>query len=281
MRANVVAFFSLLSSLASALDPPNYPGLRTLWAENFAGGAGSRPNTGRWNIITNVRTNNEVQDYTESSQNLQLSGGGTLQIVPRNNGGRWTSGRIETKATFTPEKGKVTVFEGVLRFGDNPTDRKQGIWPAFWMLGDSIHHGTPWPNCGELDIMETINGVPATYGTVHCGSFPGGPCNEPVGRAQSTGISPTGWHTYTVRINRQAGNWRDEFIQWERDGEVYHTLTGAAINDEGVWGTLAHSPLFILLNVAVGGDWPGMPNGATADGYGSMMEVEYVAVYST
>src|ERR1041384_3455859 len=107
----------------------------------------------RWPLLLTwpprVKTNNEVQDYTTSTRNLQLSGGGTLQVVPWNNGGRWTSGRIESKATFVPPKGKGTMFQGVIRFGDHPTERKQGIWPAFWMLGDSIHYGTPWPNCGE------------------------------------------------------------------------------------------------------------------------------------
>lgn len=278
MRVNVVALASLFS-LASAGSPPNYPGFRTLWSETFSGSAGQLPNTNNWNLITGVKTNNEIQDYTTSSRNMQLSGGGTLQIVPWNSGGRWTSGRIESKVTFVPPKDRVTMFEGVIRFGDHPTDRKQGIWPAFWMLGDSIHYGTPWPNCGELDIIETINGVPTGYGTVHCGSFPGGPCNEPVGRAATAAITPSGWHRYTIKIDRRAGNWRDEVIQWERDGQAYHTLRGSDINDEGVWGTLAHSPMFLILNVAVGGDWPGMPNGATADGYGSMMEVEYVAVY--
>lgn len=203
------------------------------------------------------RVNNELQTYTASNGNLQLSGGGTVQIIPRKSGGTWTSGRIESKASFTPQANKLTIFEGVIRLGDGPSSEKQGMWPAFWLLGESIHHGTPWPACGELDIMETINGQFTNYGTVHCGNFPGGACNEPVGRAKTVGVDVNDWHTYRLKVDRRVpgGNWQDETIQWEVDGQVYHTLRGSEIGEEGVWATLARSPMFMILNVAVGGDW--------------------------
>jgi len=232
-------------------------------------------------IATNINSNNEAQKYTTSNQNLQLSGGDTMQFVPRkSSSGQWTSGRIESRQAFTPARGRVTMMEARIRFGDNPQQNKQGIWPAFWMLGDSLRHGTGWPACGEIDIMERVNGLDTGYGTVHCGQFPGGACNEPTGRGGAVHIPDNNWHTWTVRIDRTAasGNWRDELIQWLYDGQVYNTLRGADIGVEGVWGTLAHSPVYLLLNLAVGGDWPGQPNGATLDGYGSMMEVDYVAV---
>ncbi|KAL2017917.1 hypothetical protein VTK56DRAFT_1509 [Thermocarpiscus australiensis] len=284
MRADTVAFLSLFSGLVSASPAPTYLGYNIIWSDGFEGSAGQSPKGDVWNIITNVKTNNEVQDYTASNQNLQISGGGTVQLVPRRSpSGQWTSARIESKSAFAPQPGKVTMFEAALRFGDAPAAAKQGIWPAFWLLGDSVHHGTPWPRCGELDIMETVNGLPAAYGTAHCGSFPGGPCNEPVGRGGVVALPDTGFHTWTLQIDRSAGggDWRGEVIRWLYDGRVYHSLSGADIGDEGVWGTLAHSPMFMILNVAVGGDWPGAPNGATVDGYESMMEVEYVAVYTT
>lgn len=202
-----------------------------------------------------LRVNNEVQDYTTSNQNLQISGGGTVQLVPVKSGNKWTSGRIESQQAFTPQPGKVTMVEGVIRFGDNPIDRKQGIWPAFWLLGESIRHGTPWPICGELDIMETINGAPTAYGTVHCGPPQGGPCNEPVGRPSTVPLADNGWHRWAIKFDRTSSDWRSESIQWLVDGNVYNTLRGADINDQGIWGTLAHSPMFIILNVAVGGNW--------------------------
>jgi beta-glucanase (GH16 family) len=222
--------------------------------------------------------------------------------VPRKSStGQWTSGRIESKATFTPQPGKVLQVEASIRLGENGQDRKQGVWPAFWMLGDSIHHGTPWPQCGELDIFEQVNGVMTAYGTAHCGGFPGGACNEPTGKPGTVGIPDDGFHTWRVRIDRSGGgDWTREVIEWSVDGNVYHTLRGGDLGDQAIWGTLAHSPLFIILNLAIGGDWyvfvrylaraekepanttprPGAPNGATLDGYGSMMDVGYVAVYS-
>ncbi|KAH6842242.1 concanavalin A-like lectin/glucanase domain-containing protein [Chaetomium sp. MPI-CAGE-AT-0009] len=284
MRSTLL-LLSLLSSLVSATPAPVYPGFKTVWSDGFEGSAGATPNRDRWNIITDVRTNGEIQTYSTSNRNLQISGGGTVQLVPlKSKSGKWTSARIETKASFTPNRGKVTMFEAAIRFGDNPAALRQGLWPAFWMLGDSIHHGTEWPLCGELDIMETVNGLPAAHGTTHCGAGEkGGPCNEPIGRGASVALNDNGWHTWTLQVDRTnaEGGWKGEVIRWLVDGNVFHQVSGADIADEGIWATLAHSPMFMILNVAVGGSWPGDPNAATADSWGSMMEVEYVAVYST
>ncbi|KAK3366542.1 glycoside hydrolase family 16 protein [Podospora didyma] len=284
MRTNaVLGLVPFVSALVSGLAPPNYPGFWTLWSDSFDGSAGQLPNAGQWSLVTNIHVNNEMQEYTTSNQNVQISGGGTIQFVPRKTNGKWTSGRIESKQAFTPEAGKVTMVESVIRFSDNSRDRKQGIWPAFWMLGEAVRHGTPWPLCGEIDIMENVNGLPTGYGTVHCGySDKGGPCNEPQGRAGTTGLPDSGWHRWTIKIDRtRSYNWRDEVIFWYLDGQQYYALSGGDLGDEHIWTTIARSPMFIILNLAVGGNWPGAPNGATADSWGSMMEVEYVAVYST
>lgn len=206
-------------------------------------------------LILRLKVNNEVQDYRRSAQNVQISGGGTVQLVPRKSGDRWTSGRIESKFAPCPQPGKVMVVESVIRFGDHSRDKKQGIWPAFWMLGEAVRHGTGWPMCGELDIMETVNGDPTAFGTVHCGTPNGGPCNEPIGRAATTGLGDNGWHTWSIKIDLTNGDWRSQQIQWLKDGYVYSTLRGADINDQGIWGTLAHSPMIIILNLAVGGNW--------------------------
>jgi beta-glucanase (GH16 family) len=179
--------------------------------------------------------------------------------VPVRQNGEWTSARIESKQAFTPAPGKLTQFEATLRFGDHGTAQKQGIWPAFWLLGDAIHHGTPWPLCGELDIMETVNGLPTAYGTTHCGApdAAGGPCNEPLGRGSPVELPDYGWHTWTLQVDRtnREGGWRGEVVRWMVDGRVFQELSGGDIAEEGVWATLAHSPMFMILNVAVGGDW--------------------------
>lgn len=144
-----------LASLALAWAPPSYSGYTLQWSDSFAGSSATLPNSNNWNIITgNLGVNGELETYTSSTANVQLSGGSTLQLVPWKDSsvsGGWTSGRIESKYTFTPSAGKVTIAEANIRFGSNPTSNKQGIWPAFWILGSSIRSGTGWPQCGELD----------------------------------------------------------------------------------------------------------------------------------
>ncbi|KAK2036481.1 family 16 glycosyl hydrolase [Colletotrichum somersetense] len=279
---------SILSALlvalpaASAWDSPNYSGFTRLWQDTFSGAAATGVNEGNWQIITNIRVNNELQDYTTSRNNLQISGGGTVQIIPQKDAsGRWTSGRIESKYTFTPAAGRVTLAEGLIRFGDTPIANKKGIWPAFWILGDALRNGVSWPRCGELDILETVNGQLTGYGTVHCDTYPGGACNEPSGIAGTTAIPDQGWHTWRMQWDRRSNNWRTETITWFRDGQQFHQISGARIGSEGIWNSLAHAPLYFILNVAVGGDWPGYPDGNTVGGWGSLMETAYVAVYQS
>jgi len=247
---------ALLPALAHAWGAPSYDGVRLVWAETFPGSSGTPPNAGNWNTITNIRVNNELQRYTTSTANLQISGGGTLQIVPwRDSQGGWTSGRVESKYTFVPAPGRVTFAEAPIRFGDHPVAHKAGLWPAFWLLGEAIRYGTGWPACGEVDIMETVNGQPTGYGTLHCGSYPGGPCNEPYGLGNPVGFGDQGWHTWRVQWDRTPGDWRDETIRWFLDGNLFGSVSGARVGDQAVWSTLAHSPMFFILNMAVGGDW--------------------------
>ncbi|KAL7622197.1 hypothetical protein AAE478_007700 [Parahypoxylon ruwenzoriense] len=270
------------ASTVSAEAPPGYSGYRVLWADTFDGPAGSAVNQNNWNIITNLKVNNEWQDYTTSNQNLQVSGGATVQIVPRKNPstGQWTSARIESKYTFTPPAGTVTMGEARLRFGDNAINNKQGIWPAFWLLGDSVRsRGVAWPACGEIDVMETVNGQLTGHGTIHCDAYPGGACNEPTGIGGTVGVPDQSWHTWRVVWDRRASSWTGETLTWYLDGNRFHQVSGATVGKQDVWTALAASPVYFILNVAVGGDWPGAPNSATQDGYGSMMEVAYVAHY--
>ncbi|KAK2012424.1 family 16 glycosyl hydrolase [Colletotrichum eremochloae] len=279
---------SLLSTLlvllpaASAWDSPNYSGFTRVWQDTFAGPAGGGVNEANWQIITNLRVNNEIQDYTTSRNNLQTSGGSTVQIIPQKDAsGRWTSGRIESKYTFTPAAGRVTLGEALIRFGDTPIANKKGIWPAFWLLGAALRNGVTWPRCGELDVLETVNGQLTGYGTVHCDTYPGGACNEPNGIGGTTAIPDQGWHTWRIQWDRRSNNWQTETITWFRDGQQFHQISGARIGSEGIWNTLARAPLYFILNVAVGGDWPGYPDGNTVGGWGSLMETAYVAVYQS
>ena len=234
-----------------------------VWSEEFEGAAGASPNTKVWNVMDAINTNNEVQTYTKSNSNLQISGGGTMQFVPRKSGkdGHWTSGRIETVDSWTPEPGKVTKIAASILIGTNAAANKQGMWPAFWALGDAMRNGVEWPMAGEIDIFEQVDGIAEAYGTVHCGDESGGPCNEPQGRVASTVLPPDGtFNEYAVSIDRTNEDWRAQTITWTVNGNAFNILSGADINDAPVWSSLAHSPLYLLLNVAVGGDWPGPPN---------------------
>ncbi|CEJ80126.1 hypothetical protein VHEMI00331 [[Torrubiella] hemipterigena] len=269
-----------LAALTSASDSPTYTGWTRVWQDTFAGQGSTLPNENNWNIINaKLNVNNELETYKRSTRNVQLSGGNTLQLVPWNDNGDWSSGRIESKYTFTPTDKKITRVESSIRFGGNAQKNKQGIWPAFWMLGDSIRHGTSWPACGELDIMEVINGQLTGHGTMHCDRYPGGICNEGNGIGSAVSMPNQDWHTWRIEIDRRNSDWKQQSITWYFDGKSYQTITGSRINNQGVWNSVAHSSLFIIFNVAVGGGWPGNPNADTLDGYGAMLEASYAAHY--
>lgn len=171
------------------------------------------------------------------------------------------------------------LIETAARMGGNTQAESQGMWPGIWMMGDSIRHGTDWPQCGEIDMMEMVNGIPTAYATIHCTTAICQPSTS--AGYQGSVATDDDWHIYAVEIDRTSNDWTTETINFKKDGAVFFTVTGAAIGDEAVWGALAHSPLYMIMNLAVGGVWPGDPNSATLDGYGSMLEVEYVAVYTT
>jgi beta-glucanase (GH16 family) len=279
---NTLAAFSLLSA-AAAIDAPAYANFTRKWQANWAGAANTLPPASDWNIIVGDQNdNNEFQRYTNSPTNIKLTGSGALQIIPRSDATAprgWTSGRIETKFTITPEAGKVTRIESSLRVAGNAAKNKQGLWPAFWMMGDAHRKGVAWPQCGELDVFENINGQTTALGVVHCGTYPGGICNEPIGLTGSTPFPDNQFHTWRVEVDRKNTNFRNQAITWSYDGKEFFKLLGSKIGDANVWATLAQAPMFLILNVAIGGNYPGSPNADTWGGSGSMMEINYVAHY--
>ncbi|RFU74543.1 glycoside hydrolase family 16 [Trichoderma arundinaceum] len=284
MLSQSLALFALAISSVRATLSPNLPGMNVVWQEMFVGEQGDMVDLTEWSIITGIHYNQEAETYTGDNSNMQLSGGQTLQLVPQQSAvtGEWTSSRIESVQSWVAAPGKAMQVQAALRGGSSTVDQKQGMWPAFWMLGDSQRHGTAWPLCGELDIFEQINGQLTGYGTAHCDHTGGGACNEPSGLGQSVAMPQDDeFHVWALKIDRSSNNWQTETIQWFLDGAPFHTLTGAQIGDEGIWATLAHSPMYIILNLAVGGVWPGDPNEATLPGWGNMFEVQYVAVYET
>lgn len=257
--AQILAVASVLLAGVNAWEPPQYNGFTRVWQATFIGAADTLPNSKNWNIITGDKNdNNELQRYTNNKQNVRFSGSGTLQILPRKDSSApkgWTSGRIESKYTVTPAPGKITRMEASLRVAGNPTQNKKGMWYAFWMNGDAFRKGVPWPQCGEIDMFENINGEKKSYGVLHCDKYPAGICNEPYGLVTNTPLNDNQQHVYRVEIDRKNSDFRKQTMTWFKDGAAFHKVTGEQINNEKVWGTLAHSAYYFILNVAVGGNW--------------------------
>ena len=205
--------------------------------------------------------NNEYQFYTDRPENVRLEDG-QLIIEARDEffiRRHYTSGRIKTQGLFTFTYGRVEA-RLKLPYG-------QGIWPAFWMLGEDIEE-VSWPTCGEIDIMEHIGREPTrTYGTVHGPGYSG---SGGIGHFTTfpEGSLSEAFHVFAIE-------WEPEEIRWYVDDELFFTLTSDVVNKEWVFD---HS-FFILINMAVGGYWPGYPDETTV--FPQYLTVDYVRVYQT
>jgi len=275
----------------------------TLFEDDFsAQAAGALPAAAKWTVDLGTSYpggparwgNNEAQTYTADRANLAVSAQGVLTITPvLSAAGRWTSARIETTAGFDfgCAAGRRLRVEATLRVGAAAAATQAGIWHAFWLLGAAYrgNYGN-WPSVGEIDILETLNGLPRAWHTLHCGpTAAGGPCHETNGIGDQSDFSRGEWHTVAVEIDRTnaGGDWRGETIEWFVDGDSVAAVNGAIIGDATAWEALARSKKFLLLNTAVGGGFPDgvlgakTPNGQTRGGAGAAMEVKYVAVFTT
>jgi beta-glucanase (GH16 family) len=221
------------------------------WQDEFNGAANSPIDGNKWkfDIGGSGWGNNEQQYYTNSTSNVRHDGQGHLAITARKENPanyqchygtcQYTSGRILTADKFSQTYGR---FEASIK-----VPRGQGIWPAFWMLG-----GNNWPTTGEIDIMEHVGKDPTTvYGTVHGPGYSGA---EGVGGNRNLGVPLSdAFHTYAVE-------WSPNLIVWFVDGSEYFRVTPASLGgDQWVFD---HS-FFMILNLAVGGYWPGYPDGTT------------------
>lgn len=152
----------------------------------------------------------------------------------------------------------------------------QGYWPAFWMLGSTLRTGSAsWPACGEIDILETIDGQSVVHGTLHCGVSPGGPCHEDGGLGGATADNATAYHTYAIELDTSTS---PQQIRWYLDNNNYWTVSASAV-DATTWAQATAHPFFIILDLAIGGPWAGNPTTQTQSG--GMMELDYVAVYTS
>ena len=266
-------------------------GFTLTWSDDFTGAANTGVNTANWLYDTGPGSNfgtGEIETMTNSTANVYQDGAGHLVMKAIHTGTNptagWTSGRIETQAaTFGAPAGGVVRMESMIQQPNVTTANGLGYWPAFWMLGAPLRSGIGWPTSGEIDILEDINGLSLVYGTLHCGTASGGPCNETSGRgsgAVACNGCQTGYHDYAVEIDRSTS---PEQIRWYLDGNNYFTLLATAV-DATTWANAVDHPFFIIYDLAMGGGFPngvsGITTPTTATVSGASMNIDWVAVYN-
>ncbi len=242
--------------------------MNLFWNDEFDGAAGTLLNDKDWTCQTGGDGwgNNEMEYYTTSASNASMDGSGSLVITARDekpsNAVCWygtcskTSARCNTQGKFEFTYGLVEARIQI--------PKGQGIWPAFWLLGANINQ-VGWPNSGELDIMENIGKEPQTiYGTAHGPGYAG----------QGIGDSHYNAQNYADDYHVFAIDWEADGLTWYVDGKSYFNLTK---DDLGKDRWVFDHDFFILLNVAVGGNWPGVPDKTTV--FPQTMKVDYVRVY--
>jgi beta-glucanase (GH16 family) len=273
---------------APAAVPAPPAGFSLTWSDDFNGAAGTGLDTGVYKYDTGqgIFGTGEIETMTSSTANVFHDGAGHLAIRALHSGSDpnsgWTSGRFETQAaTFGAPPGGVVMMQAAIQQPNVTTSNGAGYWPAFWMLGAPLRSGVGWPGSGEIDILEDVNGRSSVFGTLHCGTFPGGPCNESTGIGSGErpcGGCQTAYHTYAVQIDRSVS---PEQIRWYLDGANYFTLDATRV-DATTWANAVDHPFFIIFDLAMGGGFPaafgGGPNAATVSG--GQMNVDYVAVYN-
>jgi beta-glucanase (GH16 family) len=262
---------ALFAATLHAGDVPDAPAPATMdshwrlvWSDEFNQPDGSAPNPANWGFDTggNGWGNNELEYYTSRTNNVRIEDGKLVIEAKREKfGGRGiTSGRLLTMGKWSWTYGR---FEARIKI-----PRGQGIWPAFWMLGTNTATAG-WPACGEIDIMENIGKEPGTvHGTVHGPGYSGsagigGPVKLPDGAAVADAF-----HIFAVEC--APGR-----ITWFLDGKPYFNITPARLPKNTRW--VFDQPKFVILNLAIGGGWPGYPDATTT--FPQRMEVDYVRVY--
>lgn len=237
-----------------------------VWEDNFAGPAGQAPDAAKWTYDIGIGPgndgwgNNELQYYTDRPENVALDGAGNLAITARNEsyaGRAFTSARMNTKGIFDQAYGR---FEARIKMPWGP-----GIWPAFWLLGANIDE-VSWPQCGEIDIMEYRGQQPnLIHGSLHGPGYSGG-----AAITKSFGFTND---RFDVDFHVFAVEWGEDYIDYYVDDTLYQRIRPEDVSGEWVYD----HPFFIILNVAVGGNYVGFPTPQTP--FPQTMLVDYVKVY--
>ena len=273
------------SSVMSKSFSPNIASGTLVWSDEFAnlGTSNILPDAKTWTYDTGFQCcgNHELETYCAAGSatspcdpnnpNAYIDTTGILHIAGRNpSGTTYTSARLKTEGLLSFMYGRI---EAKMKLPES-----QGMWPAFWLLGNNIVT-LSWPGCGELDVMEHIdgsnpplNGVPPGFDWI-AGSVHGGTSSSEANGTQQyhpSGFSAADWHVYGMI-------WNKGQVQYYVDdpSNVYATFTPATF--PGTW-PFDQGPQFVILNLAIGGDWPGSPNATTV--FPGDMQVDYVRVYT-
>ncbi|KAM7188801.1 endo-1,3(4)-beta-glucanase [Naviculisporaceae sp. PSN 640] len=283
--------------------PDAIPGFSLVWWDAFGIESNFPPAYHRWEVIK-VEPNqgtNEVQWY-ESGMDVTYMyrtmphgpvGGGApsapdqLFLMPQKKNGKWVSARVEGKEAYGCPDGKQLILQADLRVGNASSDRQNGIWPAFWALGESRLQGGAggrvWPDCGEWDIMETSDGHDWTLASLHWGRMKDGQFTGNKGSLTGprNNYKHTDFHTWRIKVDRRNSDWKKQTIQWFMDGKQFHEVKGSDVGNLDEWKVLAHQKYYPVLNVAVGSNFPEnkRPSDKTATGIEAGMIVNYVAFY--
>ena len=241
---------------------------KLIWQDEFNARDGSPVDKTKWTAEVGGHGwgNHELQYYTDRIENaFQKNGSLVIRAMKEDYTGpnvsrSYTSARLITKQTFTATYGR---FEARIKL-----PRGQGMWPAFWLLGNDINK-VSWPKCGEIDIMELIGKEPSTiHGTIHGPGYSGK-------KGLSSSHSLKGNEQFADAFHVFAIEWEPNVIRFYCDEVLYKTVTPTDLPQGTTW--VYNHPFFILLNVAVGGDWPGVPDSTTM--FPQEMLVDYVRVY--
>jgi beta-glucanase (GH16 family) len=274
LLAVLICAISLFAGCCIACDPikPHaLPGWILVWSDEFSGPDGSSPDSNKWTYDLGGKGwgNNELESYTDRKENAHLEKG-NLAITAQKESFTgtdgvkrdYTSARLKTQGLFAQTYGR---FEARIKIPEG-----QGMWPAFWMLGQDIP-SAGWPKCGEIDIMENIGKEPATiHGSLH------GPSST-ANTSDLTAIFSLPTHeNYADDFHLYAVEWEPDVVRFYVDSNLYATFHSSDWPAGGKW--VFDHPFFIILNLAVGGDWPGSPDASTK--FPQSMLVDYVRVYT-